>query len=48
MGIENGAMKEPSKLLVVEWLMDVYSSIPPEPVRSAWMKKRYEWFSIRH
>jgi hypothetical protein len=41
-GILNGAAKEPSRKLVVEWLVDVYSNIPGQSVRNAWMKKGHE------
>jgi hypothetical protein len=43
-GIVNGAAKEPLRKLVAEWLVDVYSNIPGQTVRNAWMKKGYEWF----
>jgi hypothetical protein len=42
-GIVNGAAKEPSRKLVVEWLVDVYSNIPGQMLRNAWMKKGSEW-----
>ena len=43
-GTVNGSAKEPSKHLVVKWLVDVYSSILPKTVRNAWIKKGHEWF----
>ncbi len=43
-GIVNGAEKEPSRKLVMEWLVDVCSNNPGQMVRNAWMKKGYEWF----
>jgi hypothetical protein len=43
-GIVNGAAKEPSRKLVAEWPVDVYTNIPGQMVKNAWMKKGYEWF----
>ena len=43
-GVINGAANEPSRKLVAEWLVDVYTNIPGQTVRNAWMKKGYEWF----
>ena len=43
-GIVNGAAEESSRKLVAEWLVDVYSNIPGQTVRYAWMKKGFEWF----
>ena len=43
-GIVNGAAKEPSRKLVAEWLVEVYSSLPAQTVRNAWMKTGFKWF----
>ena len=43
-GIVNGAVKEPRRKLVAEWIVSVYLSVQPQMVRNAWMKKGYEWF----
>jgi hypothetical protein len=43
-GIVNGAAEESSWKLVAEWLVDVYSNIPGQTERNAWMKKGYAWF----
>ena len=43
-GIVDGAAKEPSRKLVAEWIVEVYSSVPQEIGRNAWMKKGFEWF----
>ena len=43
-GLVNSVAKEPSKKLVVEWILEVYNNIPGQTARNAWMKKCYEWF----
>ena len=43
-GLVNSVAKEPSKKLVVEWILEVYNHIPGQTARNAWMKKGYEWF----
>ena len=35
--------KEPLQMLVVEWLLDVYISIPGQMVRNALIKTGFEW-----
>ncbi len=42
-GDRQWAAKEPSRKLVAEWLVDVYSNIPGQTLRNAWMKKGSEW-----
>ena len=42
--IVNGVAKEPTQKLVAEWVVLVHSSVQPQPVRNAWMKKGYERF----
>ena len=37
--IVSGATKETLQILVVEWLDDIYMSIPVKTRRNAWMKK---------
>ena len=45
LGIVDGTAKEPSRKLVVEWIIEVNASIPPQIGRNAWiMKKGFEWF----
>ena len=36
--------KEPSRKMVVGWILEVYNNIPGQTARNAWMKKGYEWF----
>ena len=43
-GIVNGIAKEPSCQQVANWLVDVYTSIPTNVDRNAWMKSGYAWF----
>mgnify|MGYP006214242181 CR=1 FL=1 len=43
-GIIHRAAKEPSRKLVAEWLVEVYSSLPAQTVRNAWMKTGFKWF----
>jgi hypothetical protein len=43
-GIVNGFAKEPSRQLVAEWVVDVYTKLPAQIVRKAWMKTGYKWF----
>jgi hypothetical protein len=43
-GIVNGFAKEPSRQLVAEWVVDVYTNLPAQIVRNLWMKTEYEWF----
>ena len=42
-GIVDGVAKEPSRKMVVEWVVQVYDSIPEEIGQNAWKKHRYEW-----
>ncbi len=42
--IVNSVVKEPSRTMMTEWLLDVYKNIPGETARNAWMKKGYKWF----
>ena len=44
LGIVDGTAKEPSRKLVAEWIFEVYTSVPPQIGRNAWMKKGVEWF----
>ena len=46
-GIVNGVAKEPSRKLVSEWLVDVYSNIPEAVGRTAWLKTNYVWFKLQ-
>lgn len=41
-GIVDGAANEPSQGLVAEWLFDIYTSIPGQMMRNAWMKTGFE------
>ena len=43
-GSVNGAAKEPLRKLVAEWRVDVYSNIPGQTVRNAWLKKGMNGF----
>ena len=43
-GIVDCTAKKPSRKLVVEWLAEVYASVPPQISRNPWMKKEFEWF----
>jgi hypothetical protein len=43
-GIVDGVAKEPTRKLVAEWLVSVYTNMSGQTVRNAWMKKGYEWF----
>ncbi len=43
-GIVDGVAKEPSRKLVAEWLVDVYTNMDAKTVRNAWMKHGFEWF----
>jgi hypothetical protein len=43
-GIVDGVPKEPSRKLVAEWLVDVYTNMDAKTVRHAWMKYRFQWF----
>jgi len=36
--------KQANAKLVAEWVVSVYSSVQPQTVRNARMKKGYEWF----
>ena len=38
-GIIDGAAKEPSRKLVAEWVLEVYSNFPVQTARKAWMKR---------
>ncbi len=40
--IVDDVAKEPSRKLVIEWLIDVYINLPGQTVRNAWMKKGFE------
>ena len=42
--IVDGAAKETSWKFVAEQLVDVYTSIPGQVVRNAWMKTVFKWF----
>lgn len=42
--IANGTAKEPTRHLIVEWLVDLYLHTPSQTVRNAWMKTGYECF----
>jgi hypothetical protein len=44
-GIVEGNAKEPTCKIVVEWLVNVYTSIPEEMGKNAWKKMDFEWFS---
>lgn len=43
-GIVDGVAKEPSRKLVAEWLVDVYTNMDAKTVRNAWMRNGFEWF----
>jgi hypothetical protein len=43
-GFVDGATKEPTQKLVVEWIVDVYNTISSEMGWNAWQKKGFEWF----
>ncbi len=43
-GIVNGVVKEPSRKMVSEWLLDIYKEIPRKTARNAWINRGYEWF----
>ena len=43
-GIVDGVAKEPSRKLVAEWLVDVYTNMDAKKVRNAWMKHGFQWF----
>ena len=43
-GIINGVANKPTRKLVAEWVVSVYSSVQPKTVRNTWTKKRYKWF----
>jgi hypothetical protein len=38
-----GQAKEPSRKLIVEWLVEVYTNIPVGMGWNAWKKRGYEW-----
>ena len=42
-GIVDGVAKEPSCKMMVEWVLQVYESIPEAIGRNAWKKQGYEW-----
>ncbi len=42
-GIVDGVAKEPSRKLVAEWIVEVYSNIPEEVAQNAWKNTGYEW-----
>jgi hypothetical protein len=42
LGIVDGTTKEPSRKLVAKWIVEVYSSVPSQIGRNAWMKKGFE------
>ena len=43
-GLVNGVAKEPSRIMVVEWVWEIYNNIEGQTVRNAWIKKGYKWF----
>jgi hypothetical protein len=45
-GIVNGVAKEPSRKMVMEWLMAIHRNTPSKIMRNAWTKKGYEWFEF--
>ena len=44
-GIVDGNAKEPTRKIVAEWLVDVYTNIPEEMGKNAWRKMDFDWFS---
>ena len=44
-GIVDGKAKEPTRKIVAEWLVDIYTNIPEEMGKNAWKKMDFEWFS---
>ena len=38
-----GQAKEPSRKLIAEWLVEVYTNIPVGMGRNTWKKRGYEW-----
>jgi hypothetical protein len=42
-GIVAGQAKEPSRKLIAEWLVEVYTNIPVGMGQNAWKKRGYEW-----
>ena len=42
-GIVAGHAKEPSRKLIAEWLVEVYTNIPVGMGQNAWKKRGYEW-----
>ena len=43
-GLVNGVAKEPSRIMVVESVWEIYNNIEGQTVRNAWIKKGYKWF----
>ena len=42
-GIVDGVVKEPSRKLVAEWIVEVYDNIPEEVGQNTWKNTGYEW-----
>jgi hypothetical protein len=42
-GIVAGQAKEPSRKLIAEWLVEIYTNIPEGMGQNAWKKRGYEW-----
>ena len=43
-GIVNGKAREPTRKMVADWLMAVYSNLPVEIGENSWKKAGFEWF----
>jgi hypothetical protein len=43
-GIVNGKAREPTRKMVANWLMAVYSNLPVEIGKNSWKKAGFEWF----
>jgi hypothetical protein len=43
-GVVDGRAREPSRKVVAEWLVEVYTNLPKEIGENAWKKTGFEWF----
>ncbi len=41
-GLVNGVAKEPSRIMVAEWSLEVHNNTSGQTARTAWTKKGYE------
>ncbi len=45
-GVTDGKAREPSRQMVAEWLVDVYSKLPVEIGNNSWKKAGFKWFKM--